>query len=142
VLSTKRIISVFLLTLLSIPFYYKMGFLVYFTLNKEAIIKEFCVNKANTKLKCDGKCYLKKKLNPEQSLAKNDLADKEDKSLLPVIKEIKNLKLIYIIPSGVTFSKTYFYNNKIAQTEDLISHNYLSKKGRLHHNNIFHPPLC
>lgn len=139
---SAKYISVFLIILLSIPFSYKMGYLVYFTINKEAIIKEFCVNKANTKLKCDGKCHLKKQLNPEQNLIKNEQQKENDNSLLVLIKEIKNLKLLYIIPSGGTFSKTYFYNNKIAPTEDYASHYYLSKKGRLHQNNIFHPPVC
>ncbi len=141
-IESKRFISFFLITLLLIPFYYKMGYLIYFSLNKEAIVKEFCVNKENINLKCDGKCYLKKKLNPEHSLAKDSNTDNNDKSLLPVIKELKNLKLLYIIPSEEIVSLSLVSESKIAYFEQYNAHTFKTTGGRLHQNNIFHPPVC
>lgn len=36
--------------------------MAYYYLNKSYIAANFCENKAKVELKCDGKCYLKKKL--------------------------------------------------------------------------------
>ena len=135
-------ISVFLIILLSIPFLYKMGYLVYFTINKEAIIKEFCVNKANTKLKCDGKCHLKKQLNPEQNLSKNEQQKENDNSLLVLIKEIKHLQFLYILPFDKTVQTTFLSNYTIEVPKALVNPNYKADKGRLHLKSIFHPPAC
>ncbi len=139
---SAKYISVFLIILLSIPFSYKMGYLVYFTINKEAIIKEFCVNKANTKLKCDGKCHLKKQLNPEQNLIKNEQQKENDNSLLVLIKEIKNLQLLYILPYEESVQTTFLSNYIIEVPKALVNPNYKADKGRLHLKSIFHPPVC
>lgn len=40
----------------------KGGWMAYYYLNKSYIAANFCENKAKVELKCDGKCYLKKKL--------------------------------------------------------------------------------
>ena len=119
-----------------------MGYLVYFTINKEAIIKEFCVNKANTKLKCDGKCHLKKQLNPEQNLSKNEQQKENDNSLLVLIKEIKNLQLLYILPYEESVQTTFLSNYIIEVPKALVNPNYKADKGRLHLKSIFHPPVC
>lgn len=37
-----------------------------YVLNKAAIIENFCVNKAQPELKCDGKCYLAQQLKAEK----------------------------------------------------------------------------
>ena len=49
-----------LLCIITKPVYFA-GYVGYFELNKEYIIKKYCVNKAKPILKCNGKCHLSKK---------------------------------------------------------------------------------
>nr|WP_262918614.1 hypothetical protein [Belliella filtrata] len=37
-----------------------------YELNKDFIIENFCINKAQPELKCDGKCFLSQQLNSEK----------------------------------------------------------------------------
>ncbi|WP_209332707.1 hypothetical protein [Lunatimonas salinarum] len=37
-----------------------------YVLNKASIIENFCINKAQTELQCDGKCYLAQQLKAER----------------------------------------------------------------------------
>lgn len=41
----------------------KLGLIAYYNINIEYIITELCENKDKPELKCNGKCYLKKKLS-------------------------------------------------------------------------------
>lgn len=49
-----------------------MGYVVYYELNLEYVIQEYCVNKKRPKLNCDGKCYLMKKLSMANDNSNND----------------------------------------------------------------------
>ena len=53
--------------------------MVDFAINQEKITEEFCKNKDKTRLKCHGKCYLRKILAEQ--------LESEDKGLLPDISE-------------------------------------------------------
>ena len=120
-----------------------MGFLVYFTMNKDAIVKEHCVNKAVTALKCDGKCYLKKRLSTGKNIEQKSQNLQQENPLLPIIEEIKNLQLVFILPLIVKLSianNPFFYKNSISEN---CFFNFNSSLGRLYNALIFHPPsLC
>lgn len=50
---------------------YNIGFVAYYKLNINTIVKKYCINKNAPKLKCNGKCYLKKRLNLTQATTSN-----------------------------------------------------------------------
>lgn len=54
----------------------KLGLIAYYNINIEYIISELCENKDKPELKCNGKCYLKKKLG------KADEAEKQSAGIL------------------------------------------------------------
>jgi len=66
---------------------YFAGYVGYFELNKDYIIKKYCVNKAKPKLKCNGKCHLSKKLTTVTSV-KIDTSESQFKALLSGFKNI------------------------------------------------------
>jgi hypothetical protein len=57
-----RIISVILLLSLCFQFLFKKGVAGYYFANKDYIARVLCINRENTAMHCDGKCYLKKKM--------------------------------------------------------------------------------
>ncbi len=44
----------------------KVGTVLYYQLNIDYIVEKYCVNKERPQLKCNGKCYLAKKLQLQQ----------------------------------------------------------------------------
>lgn len=59
----KRLISIFLLLSLCSQYFIQTGFVSWFELNKEMIVKTLCINKDQPEMHCDGKCFLKKELD-------------------------------------------------------------------------------
>lgn len=45
----------------------KIGTVLYYQLNIDYIVEKYCVNKERPQLKCNGKCYLAKKLQLQQA---------------------------------------------------------------------------
>lgn len=74
---------------------YNIGFVAYYKLNINSIVKKYCVNKNKPKLKCNGKCYLKKQLN----LTKTTSSETSREAILKSFSEI--------------FFPVYFQNNEI-----------------------------
>src|SRR5690606_34537987 len=92
----QKIVSILLLFAFSAQMFSQLGVLAGYELNKEYIIEKFCVNRDNPEMHCDGKCYLKKKLQQDQQRknSENNINDRmdillfcsEEKSpLLPVL---------------------------------------------------------
>lgn len=67
----KNIIALALIFALGFQFLSKLGLISYYLLNKDFIIEEYCENKNEPQLKCEGTCFLKK------GLEKNEANDKE-----------------------------------------------------------------
>lgn len=57
-----RITSILLLALLCFQFLFKAGVAGYYFANKDYIATVLCINKENKAMHCDGKCYLKQKM--------------------------------------------------------------------------------
>jgi hypothetical protein len=96
----------------------------YYHLNKSYIIENFCVNKEKTKLKCDGKCYLKKTLKKQQ--------EKEED--LP-FRTFKKSDIKYLVEDFNFISKLKSLNNK----KQYFSH-CLVFNPQDYVIDIFHPP--
>jgi len=58
----SKVISILLIMALGFQCLSKLGLIAYYNINIEYIITELCENKDKPELKCNGKCYLKKKL--------------------------------------------------------------------------------
>ncbi len=70
----KHLFAITLFICLALKPAYNIGFVSYYKLNINTIVEKYCVNKAKPKLKCNGKCYLKKKL--AQASTKSDSSQK------------------------------------------------------------------
>ena len=132
--------TLFLLVLLSFPFFYKMGYLFYFSLNREFIIQEYCVNKAVAELKCDGKCYLKRGLSLNCEVQKETSQDNTDIPLLPFIKELKNLQLYFVLPNSDSLVQAVREVSSKLFMEGSSYYSYKSLKSGDFSNSVFHPP--
>lgn len=64
-----------------------MSYVGYFEVNKEYIIKKYCVNKSAPKLKCNGKCHLSKQLKLT-SASTLDSSENQFKAMLSSFKNI------------------------------------------------------
>lgn len=58
----KKGIAFILLLIFILQTFYASGFTIWFYANRTAIAKEHCINKNRPELKCDGKCFLNKKM--------------------------------------------------------------------------------
>jgi hypothetical protein len=78
----KAFASLFLITILLLQCSMKLSIVAYYELNKEYITANFCENKANPAMKCNGKCYLNKKIKAQEK------QESKTPSLLKEIKEV------------------------------------------------------
>lgn len=58
----KTLSALILLFAFSLQTFYTAGVTVWFFANQKILAKKHCVNKARPQLKCDGKCFLAKKI--------------------------------------------------------------------------------
>jgi hypothetical protein len=58
----KTLSALILLFAFSLQTFYTAGVTVWFFANQKILAKNHCVNKARPQLKCDGKCFLAKKI--------------------------------------------------------------------------------
>lgn len=101
----------------------KLGLISYYSLNIEYIINELCENKDKPELKCNGKCYLKKKMGE---------ADKAEKQSAEIFKQIEFP--VFIPHLSLSLNPEYILiENTVPELKNLYSH--------ILNNKIFHPPL-
>lgn len=118
----NRIISLLLIMALGFQCLSKLGLIAYYNINIEYIITELCENKNKPELKCNGKCYLKKKLG------KADEAEKQTKGLL------KQTELPVFISNS-------YSQESIKYSEITLLPGYLTDLYSLYLSKaIFHPP--
>lgn len=96
-----------------------------YLLNKELITNKFCENKAKPKLKCNGKCHLKKQLNEQEN------REGQSKN---VIKEINEIQLFFNI------EKLYLQSPFVSMV--LPNIDYIQKSLPELSLSFFHPPAC
>lgn len=119
----NKFISLILILALSFQCLVKLGLITYYSFNITYIVKELCENKDKPELKCNGKCFLKKKMG---------LADKAEKQAAEIFKQIE---FPAFIPHETLSLNTGYINikNSIIELKNLYSYTL--------NNKIFHPPL-
>ena len=79
----------------------KLGVLAWFKINQKQIVELFCINKNKPAMECDGKCYLKEKLeevdNPEHN------QNKQTNNTTKNIKYHSVSKRLFTISVGASF---------------------------------------
>lgn len=102
----------------------KLFILSEYFLNTDEITKKYCENITKPKLKCKGKCHLKKILNSQ---------DNQEKKSNKNIKEINETQIF----SNNSFLQLSFFKNIILDCSINYSQNYNFKIFKT----IFHPPV-
>jgi hypothetical protein len=80
----KAFAALFLVVVFLLQCSMKMGIVAYYHFNKEYITANFCENKANVNMKCNGKCYLNKKIKAQEQ---------QENKVPSLLKEIKEVTL-------------------------------------------------
>ncbi len=119
-----------------LPLASQIGFIAHFTWQKAYIISEHCVNKEVPKLKCDGKCHLRRYVQASQQ--QDQPTEQAPSLLLESLKELANLLFIAEkIP--INFSTTpniVFQESSRNAWLNLIS----PYRGRTHLQKLIKPP--
>jgi hypothetical protein len=66
----RKAVAIFLTILLLLQCSMKLVIVVYYQINKAYIASNLCENKAKPSMKCQGKCYLAKKLKAQENQEK------------------------------------------------------------------------
>ena len=112
----KRVISYFLLTLISfkmlvVPFVY-----LDFELRKEFIIKNLCENRFKPELHCDGKCYLAKQLHKVAEGHAREEAQKQQDSFKKITQEVFDELHLTLFIVQITFAERLFFVHYLPPT--------------------------
>nr|WP_295926123.1 hypothetical protein [uncultured Dyadobacter sp.] len=90
----RPLIAYILLLAIMLPTLSPWGTIAYFKLNREYIAKVLCENRNRPQMRCNGKCYLAKKLKQQQ--------EKQDKE---TSEKVRNTPVIQLFtPSTNTYS--------------------------------------
>lgn len=118
----KPFIAILLASLIVVQSASKLAVVINFELNKGLIIAKFCENKAKPKMRCNGKCHLKKQLQKE---------DKKEKQQNPV-KDKSEIQ--FFSESFIVIDKRYSEKQETYAFSTFLSHysSYLLS--------VFHPP--
>ncbi|HSZ71641.1 MAG TPA: hypothetical protein VK750_03125 [Cytophagaceae bacterium] len=82
----KKVITLSLVFILLLQCSMKLAIVVSYHINKDYITANFCENKARPQMKCNGKCYLAKKIQAEE---------KQEQTLPSVLKGLHDIVLFY-----------------------------------------------
>lgn len=103
-----------------------IGYVIYYTLNKAYIVSNVCVNRFVENSTCQGKCYLKDKLeNAEDSMPGSKIPMEQTTDRWQYLAELDIAGVSHVTP--YCFVSEFFEDNT-------YWHEYES--------DIFHPPQC
>lgn len=68
----RRFSAILMLVFVTVQAFYNLGLLAYWTANRNYIATNLCENRARPELKCDGKCYLRKKIRQSPPYQQNE----------------------------------------------------------------------
>jgi hypothetical protein len=120
----QRTIAILLIVSLSMHCLGRLGLVAQYQLNKDYITRVFCINKAQPKLQCNGKCYLAKQLKAQQ--------EREQK--LPLQQKYSQ-EIVFVVQSYFQFEHPVI----LALSIDFPSF-YLLKPYHSPQSSIYHPP--
>lgn len=105
-----------------------LGIIGYYQLNKTRIAQTLCENRSKPKMKCAGKCYLRKQLNK--------LDDTETSSQkAPVKTEKSEVLTVFLVPEAIALSQPPSF--QVATPRNPF---VLQLQRSLFASTIFHPP--
>ncbi|WP_459211787.1 hypothetical protein [Aquimarina rhabdastrellae] len=109
----SRLYATILLLVLTMQPAIKIGNVLYYQLNIDYIVEKYCVNKARPQLKCNGKCYLNKKLQLQQgSTETSEKTILITEAFLPLYFQQQDIQLSQPLYFDITSSK-FWKNNTI-----------------------------
>lgn len=120
----KKVFAILFLIVFSFQAFYSSALTVWFYSNQSKITELFCVNKAKPEMKCNGKCYLSKKLKESNSDATEQPS---------ALKQLVEISLCVVA--------TFNYNFKIESYKQTLNPYYFNVYFFRHETSIFHPPL-
>jgi hypothetical protein len=123
----KQAIAIVIFLSLFLQCTIQLGIVGYYTINKTYIAKNLCENRNNPKMKCCGKCYLKKQLKKvDENNPGKTLPNKID----------KNEPFVCIISAQFSFSNLNILSLSVNNPVNQNLH------GLKIPDSIFHPPSC
>ncbi len=81
-----------------------------YEMNKTAITKKYCENKAKPKLQCDGKCHLKKQLKKEEKREKSPFSENTKEQEVQFFAEA-DFKIQAPISRWTKQERAYFFSS-------------------------------
>lgn len=108
---------------------FKTGYIIYWKANQTYISQQFCENKNKPKLKCCGKCYLKKQLN------KFEKSNGNKNSIPNTILKFKALDN-FIVQQYCCYIHSSFFPS--FQKTSFSNYSFILLTG--HQNSLFRPP--
>lgn len=106
----KKLIAILLLHAFLLQLCNKVGILTWFKINQKEITELFCINKSKPELACDGKCYLKYKL---QKATDSETSNSSVPN--PIMKQVQEeflVSQILIYGNILNTQKVYFHTHK------------------------------
>ncbi|MFZ9847340.1 MAG: hypothetical protein ACO3EE_04225 [Flavobacteriales bacterium] len=120
----KKLLSIFLLVAIAFNVFGKAIIWANYEVNKAEITRKYCENKAKPKLRCDGKCHLKKQMEKEEKKEKNE-GSKESK---------EKIESQYFVEINYSFGTQH----STLKTQ----HSYSPNHSHSHSHSVFSPPQC
>lgn len=124
----NKYIALILLLLISIKSLIVPVVYLDFEMRKDYIIKNLCENRYKPELKCNGACYLAKKINKLAENKATNETNKQSQSIKKVMQEVFEIKEIPV------FMMHYILKQVSSNTFYQIQFPFGSK------NPVFHPP--
>lgn len=115
-----RITSILLLLVLCFQFLFKAGVAGYYFANKDYIARVLCINKENKTMHCDGKCYLKQKMQAAEGNTKQapvSIKYEPVEFLTAPFVSVSGIPLMVTLPLHITPTSHYasVYGNAVFQ---------------------------
>ncbi len=121
----KQFFSILMLVVILLPGFSKFWIIIAFKINQDFIVNEWCINKEDVIITCNGKCYLSSRLN---------LVDENEQKQIPKPK-IDSLKINYhLTKNEMPVFKFRAIKNRIEPVSDQVFY-YCS-----HLDEVFRPP--
>lgn len=96
----NKFIAFFLVLIVLLQSNMKLILVGYYELNKSYIAANLCENKLKSSLKCEGKCFLQKKIKAQE---------KQEKKYASFLKTIDEIVFIKSSSSSFSHSHSFFY---------------------------------
>ncbi len=125
----KSHIALFLLVLISVKTLLVPVVYLDFELRRDFIIQNLCENRFKPQLKCNGQCYLAKKLHKIAEDNATKETQRQGQSIKKIMEEVFDEAPLFSCEWSVkTLSPKSIYSYQLAHTENIIS-------------SLFHPPI-